>query len=207
MVWYRSYYICNRNPTSALTYDRCPLKPRTRRAQDIEDLVWETTTDVLSDRGLLSNAIQRWNQTHDEDAETTSGRLATYRKRLDEIRAERLRTFRDGRRLGLSDLEVEDLLQQLAAEPDHIEGQIASISSATLAQDLTRTDLSQLLQQAPRRLAHADVDTRAVILELLDVTVTPTEDGYHIEASIPLDPDDTSEDPGYIASLAPRPAP
>lgn len=136
MVWYRSYYICNRNPTSALTNDRCPLKPRTRRAQD-----------------------------------------------------------------------VEDLLQQLAPEPDHIEGQIASIASATLAQDQTRTDLSQLLQQAPRRLAHADVDTRAVILELLDVTVTPTEDGYHIEASIPLDPDDTSEDPGYIASLAPRPAP
>ena len=199
------YYMCTRNISSAITNDRCPISPRLQRAQPIEDTIWTAVTQTLTDQGQLTQAIDRWNAQHHIDAQAHTARIATYTKRLDEIKAERLHTFRDARRLGLEDHEVEALLRELATEHETIQHQLDESNAAALVQDPTATNLERVIREANSRLADADDNTRAAILDLLQVQVTPTEHGYHIDASIPLDADpNTKQATGYIASLTPR---
>jgi DNA invertase Pin-like site-specific DNA recombinase len=196
------YYMCTRNISSAVTNDKCPIHPRQQRAQPIEDTIWTAITDTLTDRDQLTDAVNRWNAQHDLDAKAHAVQIAALTKRLSEIKAERLRTFRDARRLGLDDLEVETLLDDLATEHDTIQRQLDQADTVALAQDPTLTDLDQLITNAPNLLLEADDNTRAQILDLLHVQVTPTDHGYHIDASIPLDAH-TTPATGYIATLTP----
>jgi hypothetical protein len=85
-----------------------------------------------------------------------------------------------------------------------VEAQLAQLQSSG-AQAPLDADLDQLLRTSHARLESADLDGRAAILDLLNVQVTPTDDGYQLEASIPLEHSTTTTgESGYIASLEPQ---
>ncbi len=113
----------------------------------------------------------------------------------------RVRTFRDGGRLGLTDHEISQLLDQLAEERQQIEQQLATTRSVFVDPATTSADeIERVIQAANLRLQASDENTRAEILDLLDIEVQPTETGYTVHGTIPLDPGTS----GNIPAQAPQ---
>jgi hypothetical protein len=111
-------------------------------------------------------------------------------RRLAEIEAERLRTFRDAKQLGLTNAEIKNLLGQLAAEHDELTSELRRLQrQAELLDarvDPTR-EVRRLAVEAAARLDSPDLETQAQLVDLLDIRVKRTVDGYEITGAIPIE--------------------
>lgn len=182
------YYMCPRNASSAVTGDKCPIHPRQQRAEPIEDTIWAAIAQTLSDPTRLRKAASDWFAQQAQAIPDRARQSEALQARLEAIEAERVRTFRDGGRLGLTDHEVSQLLDQLAEERQQIEDQLAMIRPPSVHPDETDADELERLIMANIRLQASDENTRAEILDLLDVAVQASETGYTVQGTIPLDP-------------------
>ena len=182
------YYMCPRNASSAVTGDKCPIHPRQQRAQPIEDIIWAAIAQTLSDPKRLHKSASDWFAQQAQTIPHRAGQSEALKARLEEIEAERIRTFRDGSRLGLNDSEVSRLLDHLADERQQVQQQLATIPPFVNPDETSTDELERLIVAANLRLQASDENTRAEILDLLDVEVQPTESGYTVQGTIPLDP-------------------
>lgn len=148
-----------------------------------------------------SQAASDWITQQTSEISDRANQAEALQARLEEIEAERVRTFQDGGRLGLDDHEVSHLLKQLAEERQQVEQELAATQPAFINPSTTTVDqIDHIIEAANLRLRASDEDTRAEILDLLDVEVHPTAAGYTVQGTIPLDPGAT----GNISTPAPR---
>ena len=195
------YYMCPRNTSSAVTGDKCPIHPRQQRAQNLEDIIWQAITQTLADPERLRHAAAQWASQHTPTGPDPTQERNTLQRRLAEIDSERLRTFRDAPRLGLTDTETQNLLTDLDNERETLTTQLDRFKQLDrLAQQAVDwpTHLDHLADTAQHRLQTLDPDTRAEILELLQIEVAPTDTGYTIQGTIPTQP----QQPGNIPKEA-----
>ena len=186
------YYVCPRNVSSAITDDKCPVHPRLQRAQPVEDLIWQATVDNLGEPDQLRAAAQQWLEREASQAPHLAKERAQTESRLNQIEGERIRTFRDAKRLGLTDHETTQLLVELADEQAELQQRLDQLEPAEAFSpadpDWPETT-EALAKQARQRLATSDPELQARILELLQIEITPTPSGYTIEGTIPIDTD------------------
>ncbi len=196
------YYICSRNTSNAIDQDPCPISPRYRRADDIEQLIWNQLQETISDPERLFKAAAAALDEYREAAPRRTELRAELEARLDEIKSERVRTFRDAKRLGLDDDEIRQILDDLADERTSIEDQLEQFQDEPHVADLA--DISERLERIAHTsaadLSEADLDKQKEILELLNVEVVPSEDGYTINGTLPY----WAGERGKMATQAPQ---
>ena len=184
------YYVCNRT-TNGATGQRCTAKRRSRQADPFEELLWEPIRATLSDPERLTAAALGHITAPQHDSATLEKEIRGHRRRLNAIRADRIRTFRDARTAGLTASETRELLDQLAEEADQIERQLSALDGRLqVTQDSPDRfhAAARLTEMAAAQLDSPALETKAELVALLDIQATPTPDGYLISGSIPLDP-------------------
>ncbi|MFH1104030.1 MAG: recombinase zinc beta ribbon domain-containing protein, partial [Actinomycetota bacterium] len=187
------YYLCSANTNSALTGERCPIPPRTLRADTLEALLWEPIRATLADPGRLLEAAMLHAEHPGPNADQLADNATGLGRRLAEIEAERLRTFRDAKQLGLTNPEIKSLLGQLSADHDELTSELRRLRRQAELFD-ARVDPShqarRLASQAAARLDSPNRETQAQLIELLDIRVKRTVDGYEISGAIPIEAPD-----------------
>ncbi|MCP3996371.1 MAG: recombinase family protein [bacterium] len=196
------YYICNRNTSNAINQDTCPVSPRYRRADDIERLIWNQLQETISNPERLYTAASAALDEYREAAPRRTELRAELQARLNEIKQERVRTFRDAKRLGLDDDEVRQILNDLSNERSTIEDQLEQCEQEPHIADLAEISerLERIAHTSAADLTDADLDKQKEILELLDVQVMPNEDGYTINGTLPY----WAGERGKMATQAPQ---
>jgi len=183
------YYVCSRSTNSALTGQRCPHPPRARRADPLEVLLWEPIRDLLSDPSRLQAAALAHADQPRPDPEELQAQVSDCQRRLKQIDAERLRTFRDAPQAGLTPPETHQILAQLADEHDETTRELRTLEGRLRVTETEHDPVAlagQLAQTASAKLDTATLQDQADLLTLLDIHITATEDGYEIAGSIPL---------------------
>jgi hypothetical protein len=82
------------------------------------------------------------------------------------------------------------VLAELASELDELEREIRTLEGQLLRARRnpdTSANLRRLAAAAAARLDNPDLETQTAVIELLDIRVKATADGYEISGSIPLD--------------------
>ena len=184
------YYVCSRNTNSALTGERCPHKPRARRADPLEALLWEPIRATLADPKRLEAAAAGLLAEQAPDPVDLAARIKDLERRLETITNDRMRTFRQAPELGLSNDETRQLLRQLADEHEELSREISNLRGQlhvieTQPDPIARAQ--QLTGIATANLNDTTIEDQATTIELLDIRVKTTADGYEISGSVPLD--------------------
>ncbi len=183
------YYVCNRNTNSALTGEQCPHSPRQRRADQLEALLWEPIRATLADPKRLEAAAAGLAAEQGPDPADLTARIKNHQRRLEDITNDRMRTFREAPQLGLSNDETRRLLRQLGDEQDEISRELSNLKGqlhVLETQPHGTAQAQQLTEIASARLNDTTLEDQAATVELLDIRIKSTADGYEISGSVPL---------------------
>ncbi|HUU61087.1 MAG TPA: recombinase family protein [Acidimicrobiia bacterium] len=200
------YYVCNRAANSAVTGRKCPAHPHNHRADRLETLLWGPIRATLADPGRLQAAALAQAEGKGPDPAELRSRTADRRRRLGSIGEERVRTFRDARQLGLTNPEIRHLLSQLAEEHDTLSRELRTLEAQVRLAESRSDPIAQarrLAQAAVATLDNPTLGDQAALIDLLDIQVTPTQDGYEIAGSIPLTTEQVTTD-GKMATREPQ---
>ncbi len=198
------YYVCSSNTNSALTGERCPLRPRQLAAETLEARLWEPIRAALADPQRLLEAATLNAHQPGPDPDQLVDTIADRKRKLAGIEAERLRTFRDAKTLGLTNPEIKTLLDQLAAKHSEITAELRRLerqAELLQAQVDPLEQAQRLASVAVARLDDGDLETQSQLVSLLDIQVKRSSDGYEITGAIPIE--SPSQD-GKIATGAPQ---
>ncbi len=184
------YYMCSSNTNSALTGERCPIRPRQLAAETLEALLWEPIRAALTDPQQLLEAATLHAHHPGHDPDQLGDTITDRRTKLAGVEAERLRTFRDAKALGLTNPEIKTLLDQLAVTHSELTAELRRLERQA---ELLETQVDPLEQArklasvAVATLDDADLETQSQLVTLLDIRVKRSADGYEISGAIPIE--------------------
>ncbi len=182
------YYLCNRSESPGIDGHRCTEKPRQRRAEQIEEPIWNAITAMLSKPERLQQASEAWRR----NTATQRERAADEQKQVDahisRIKTNRRRLYEQGLEDGLTSIEIRELLDETRDELDSLLTQQAELTALVDQHAATNDDWDhavRLANTAKEALHDADLETQATVLDLLQLSITPAPEGYSIEGKLP----------------------
>jgi DNA invertase Pin-like site-specific DNA recombinase len=204
----RRYYDCSMN-SSEFGERRCPVYPRQRRADRLEQRVWSLVSAALTDPEYLDGLITAAERDHRMSAPTQSDQLAAIRRRIAEYEAQQIRVVRDValpeelRHRALAEIE-EDLLRARQRE-----SQLLDWEQLRQRRQQQRHAVHRLAATARQRLDNPTPELMVEAYRLFALQVQETPDGLQVHGVIPI-PDDGSDIPlaaavgGEVRAEAPR---
>ena len=200
------YYVCSSNTNSALTGERCPLRPRELKAEPLETLLWEPIRTALANPQRLQEAATLNAHHPGPDPDQLTDTIADRKDKLAGIEAERLRTFQDAKTLGLTNPEIKTLLDQLAVKHSELTAELRRLerqAELLQAQVDPLEQAQKLASVAVARLDEGDLETQSQLVTLLDIQVKRSSDAYEITGAIPIE--SPSQDGKIATGDLPRP--